>query len=274
MKMGRAYSNTSFFIFNKFILITLLSVSVVTSTFGMQLKMKYDIVGKALDAEGIAEVENIIGYRFKNKNLLVQALTTKAKNPDKNYERHELLGDRILDTIIVELLLKKYKDINEGIVTGAKAELVKQEPMAALCLRLGLHEYIQHSTNANIPISSLCDIIESIIGVIYEDGGMEKVQNFVLKFFIPMIEDKACPILSSKIVQQASKELHQNVVYIWRDNRETCFVIGVSTDGVILPVNTNSIKGNINTKKDPNRLTKYLAENSYKKNFQPNINNC
>ena len=220
----------------------------------MNLEMQFKIKGEQLNAEAIKKVEAILGYTFKDKKLLVQALTTREKDPKINYERFELLGDKVLDAVLIQLLLHEFKDANEGALTDARQALVSQEPMAALCLRLGLHEYLQH-TKLSIPISTLCDVIESSIGALYEDGGEEASQNFVLRCFLPMIKDKKCPQMMTNIMRVAAKEARVNIEYVWKG------------DGCTLAAKSG--KGNVTTnfnstgKQDKKRLAAYLAGRDY-----------
>lgn len=253
---------------------TLLIFAKVTTTLAMvpppapvpQLQMKYTIVPKALDAKGIDEVENIIGYRFKNKELLVQALTTRAKNPVNNYERLELLGDKVLDTVLINFLLQKYQDVSEGKLTDARTALVSQEPMAALCLRLSLHSFAQDAETI-LPISTLCDIVESLIGAMNEDGGLEVAKNFVLKNFVPMIKDKMCPIMADTIIKKAAQEINQDISYRWIENN--CTLINVPGRGL---VNNPSVKVSpwvCAPKDNEKRLARYLAERKFIKEQLP-----
>ena len=133
----------------------------------------------------------------------------------KIIEAFEFLGDKILDAIIAKMLLTFYPHANEGMLTDARTSLVSQEPMAALGLRLGLHNYIQH-TNTRIDLYRLCDLVETAIGAIYEDGGADSAQNFVLKFFIPMIESKECTMPGSKIIEVKARHAYEDVYYVWR----------------------------------------------------------
>ena len=223
----------------------------------LRLQMRYDIVPRALDAATINEIEQTIDYRFKNKGLLIQALT-KSNNSAQNYERFEYFGDSILNAIIDEILLREYPTANPGKLTDANSELTRQEALAALCLQLRLHQYIQ-TAGANIPISSLCDVIESLIAAIYKDGGKKEVEKFVLKFFMPMIKNKECPTIRAKIIRKAAKQLKKNIEYAWV-GMDLCGLSVNNGNGIF----TQQFKPTCNdTKKDANRLACYLAERDF-----------
>lgn len=251
-------------------LFALLMLSGTTTTFAMvpanpalQLKMRYTIVPRALNQAAIDEVENIIGYRFRSKNLLIQALTTRAKNRVENYEQLEFLGDKVLDAILAKLLLKEYPYATEGWLTAIRHSLVSQEPMAALCLQLGLYTFIQ-GTEVKYPISTLCDIIESIIGAMYEDGGAEAAQNFVFKCFIPMLKCELCPRMPSTIIKDAARNMRENIEYVWPNN-DLCR-IERRTPGIGTVINLSI---GVTDKNNKRRLIRYLAEREFIKNQLP-----
>ncbi len=64
----------------------------------------------------LKEIEQILEYTFKNKNLLHQALTHKSFDNQTNNEKLEFLGDRVLGLVISKKLLDKFPDEKEGII--------------------------------------------------------------------------------------------------------------------------------------------------------------
>ena len=71
-------------------------------------------------------LEKKIDLKFKNKNLLIQALTHKSLNPNENNEKIEFLGDRVLGLVISKKLLEKFPNENEGIIDKKFANLVNK----------------------------------------------------------------------------------------------------------------------------------------------------
>lgn len=224
------------------------------------LKLTYKIKSKELDAAAIKKIEGSIGYQFKNKKLLVQALTTRAKDSKRNYERQEYFGDTVLEMMVTKILLRKYPDATEGALTAAGSVLVRQEALAALCLRLGLHEYLQ-DTKPVIPISSLCDIIESITGAIYEDGGEKAAQEFTLRFFLPMVQDKKCPQQMAKIILAAAKETREDISY--KKSKKGYVLVKSSGTGLVTKLQFQKKVPKSKTKADPARLALYRAEKAF-----------
>jgi len=84
------------------------------------------------------ELENIIGYDFKNKNLLTEALTHRSYlNEDTKWhlphnERLEYLGDAVLELVVTEALFKNYPDAPEGRMTVLRAALVNYQILARI----------------------------------------------------------------------------------------------------------------------------------------------
>ena len=98
-----------------------------------------------LDKDKIREIENIIGYVFKDKTFLIRAFThpsLKAK-VEENYQVLEFLGDSILDFIIAERLMELNPQWNEGVLTKVRAQIVSAQPLSDAIGRVRLTEYMQ-----------------------------------------------------------------------------------------------------------------------------------
>lgn len=142
----------------------------------------------AMKNEDILAIEKIVGYTFKDKALLVRALThgSASKNAKENYQSLEFLGDSILDFVVAKRLMQINPDAHEGALTRLRASIVSREPLAEEIRKLGLEKYLIVGKGENVAyISSqskiMSDIFESIIGAIYLDcGKMEEAEKFVL----------------------------------------------------------------------------------------------
>ncbi|MBV6626225.1 MAG: hypothetical protein KI793_25380 [Rivularia sp. (in: Bacteria)] len=103
-----------------------------------------------MKAEHISSVEQRLGYTFKNKDLLVQALTRKAfaleqKQQNQNCEDQEvfrILGDAVLKAILVEMLINKGYDSRESI-TNKKSDLEKRENLGNMFQEIGITPFIR-----------------------------------------------------------------------------------------------------------------------------------
>jgi ribonuclease-3 len=123
-----------------------------------------------------------LGYTFKNKHLLEQALTHASYNSNrhKNYERLEFLGDRILGVTVAKILYEGFPDEPEGKLSPRHMSLVCAETVAQVALILKLNNYIRAENNAlKTNQNVLCDVAEAVIGAICIDSNMDEAMAFV-----------------------------------------------------------------------------------------------
>ena len=141
-----------------------------------------------LNSENIDRLQRTIDYQFKQQpELLVRALTHRSFGAD-NFERLEFLGDSILGFVIADNIFERFPDANEGQLTRLRASLVRQETLAELARDLELGDYLVLGPGAlksgdQSRDSVLSDVLESIIGAIYLDGGLQPCRRFVKKLF-------------------------------------------------------------------------------------------
>lgn len=132
----------------------------------------------------IEELQDEIGYHFKNESLLRTALTHSSTGEQENYERLEFLGDRVLGLVIATLLFKKFPKEQEGDLAKRLASLVQGKTLAELSERISLGDYIFFS-NAEAASGGakndhiLADVFEALIGALYLDGGYEYCANLI-----------------------------------------------------------------------------------------------
>ena len=163
------------------------------------------------------QLEQKIGYRFRNKKLLRQALTHSSYANEKKLgklgcnERLEFLGDAVLELISSDVLYARFPQIPEGELTKKRASLVC-EPSLAYCARqFGLPEYLllgrgEDMTGGRMRDSIVSDATEALLGAIYLDGGFERAREFVLKFILNDIERKQLFYDSKTILQKLVQE--------------------------------------------------------------------
>ena len=150
-------------------------------------------------------LEQIIGYTFHDKALLLQALTHRSTTSDvhKNYERLEFLGDRVLGVSMAHLLYFTFQNEPEGFLSPRFVSLVRKEMVAEVALELKLNDYIKAMPPAlKVNENVLCDVMEAVIGAVCLDGGFEKAIAFVDKHFKKHIEKNAAPERDHKTVLQ------------------------------------------------------------------------
>ncbi len=132
------------------------------------------------------EVEKIIGYEFKNKKLLLQALTHSSfsnENKVSSNERLEFLGDAVVEFLITEMLYKEFSG-GEGELSKIRALVVSERPLSEAIDNLGLSKYLLkgkgESKNTTESKAIKCDMFEAIVGAIFLDGGIKNAQKFFL----------------------------------------------------------------------------------------------
>tara|TARA_B100000989_G_scaffold284186_1_gene250751 strand:- start:83 stop:748 length:666 start_codon:yes stop_codon:yes gene_type:complete len=134
--------------------------------------------------KNLSKFQKKIGINFHNQKLLVKSFTHKSYNPVENNEKLEFLGDRVLGLIISQNLLKFFPNDEEGDLDKKLASLVNKKQCAVIAKDINLEEYIliKNSNNkTNIENKVLSDCLESVIGCIYLDQGLEITEKFIIK---------------------------------------------------------------------------------------------
>lgn len=147
----------------------------------------------------IEEIESIIGYTFKNRNILIQALTHSTyayENKNdliKDNERLEFLGDCVLDLIIGDLLYREPVEYSEGVMSKNRAIIVCESTLSEIAKGINLGDYLllgkgEEQTKGRFKNSNLSNAMESIIAAVYLDGGYEVSYQLVKKLFSPALQ--------------------------------------------------------------------------------------
>ena len=148
------------------------------------------------------ELEKIIKYNFKDTNLLVKSLTHKSFNGEKNNEKLEFLGDRVLGLIIAHKLLEKFPDEKEGIIDKKFANLVNKKTCSLIGKKLNLKKFIllgsSHKKLERSEDKIISDCLEAIVGAIYLDGGLKVVEKFILNFWNFYLDKSVITLIDSK----------------------------------------------------------------------------
>lgn len=149
--------------------------------------------------KNIEELEQKIGYKFQDKNLLKKAMLHSSYANEKQLpksecnERLEFLGDAVLELVSSEFLFFSNEEMPEGELTKARASMVC-EPSLAFCAReIDLGEYLilgkgEEATGGRKRDSLTSDALEALIGAIYIDGGFANAKEFVMKYILNDLE--------------------------------------------------------------------------------------
>jgi len=132
------------------------------------------------------ELEKCLDYQFKNKDLIIEALTHKSYKKVFNNERLEYLGDAVLNLIVGEFLFNKFPSSNEGELSKIRASLVNEKGFTKLALAINLGDYIYLSdaedrNRGRKKASILSDAFEAIMGAIYIESGLTVLKPMILK---------------------------------------------------------------------------------------------
>jgi ribonuclease III len=142
----------------------------------------------------VERLEQRISYVFKDKNLLLSALThaSGAEHRLASNERLEFLGDAILGAVVCEMLFQQYPEYLEGELTRLKSIVVSRQTCAKISQSLGMQEFLilgkGMTTYPNVPSSLLADVFESLLAAIYLDGGDAASRQFIETTMGPEIE--------------------------------------------------------------------------------------
>ena len=142
-------------------------------------------------------IEDIIKYKFKNKELLDIAIThsSYAHENDIEYynERIEYLGDAVLELVASEYIYINYPYLAEGEMTKARAYSVCEESLASFANNYGFSDFLrvgkcEAKNDGRYRSSILADAVEAIIGAIFLDGGLEPVKEFIIDHISKQVE--------------------------------------------------------------------------------------
>lgn len=164
-------------------------------------------------SEKLKGLENRIGYHFRNKALLKQAMTHSSYINEHHLrktecnERLEFLGDAVLELVSSEFLYQEYPEVSEGELTRTRASMVC-EPSLAFCARdIELGSYLllgkgEEATGGRERDSVTSDAMEALIGAIYLDSGFTSAKEFIHRFILSDLENKKLFFDSKTILQE------------------------------------------------------------------------
>ncbi len=174
----------------------------------------------------LEELEQQIGYRFRNRKLLEQALCHSSyaneRHMDRLYnnERLEFLGDAVLELAASEFLYLTYPRMPEGEATRTRASIVCEQTLALCARELGLGNWLrlgkgEELTGGRERDSITSDALEALIGAVYLDGGFASAKEFVRRFILNDIEHKKLFFDSKTILQETlQSESEETLHYV------------------------------------------------------------
>jgi len=168
-----------------------------------------------------------IGFVFTNKTLLTTAfihrsyLNEHKKYKDPSNERLEFLGDAALSIVVSSFLYEKLPNATEGKLTTSRASLVRTETLAKIATSLSLGKHLvlskgEEDTGGRENPSILANTFEALVGAIYLDQGIDKVEEFLKKTVLSdwkSLIESAVPDNKSKLQEFVQRKYHVSPIY-------------------------------------------------------------
>ncbi len=167
-----------------------------------------------MDQRELSRFQDLIGYHFKDRGLLEQALTHTSYANEKHLgkmgsnERLEFLGDAVLELVSSEFFYERYPDKTEGELTKLRASFVCEPALAYCAEGICLGEFLQlgkgeDASGGRSRASVVSDAFEALIGSVYLDGGFANAKEMVLRLILNDYDQKVFFYDSKTILQEA-----------------------------------------------------------------------
>lgn len=138
---------------------------------------------------GLEKLENDIRYKFKDKNLLVNALTHTSyafEKHTKSNEKLEFLGDSILEFISSKYIYENFPNLREGEMTKVRATVVCEESLYKIAKRHNFSDFLylgksEKANNKDVRKAIMADSVEAVIAALYFDAGLEEAEKFIVE---------------------------------------------------------------------------------------------
>ena len=195
-----------------------------------------------------------IGYNFKNKKLLDEAITHKSVNSDFNNERLEFLGDSVISLIVSEALHFEESSLDEGKLSIYRSRIVSRSSLSKAGLKIKLNKYLHAGSalnnNQNLTETIIGNTLEALIGAIFLDSDFLKAKEITLSILdidfskLLLEEQKDSKTLLQEFLQSLDEDLPEYVTTEKKQNGEIYFVSEVT-----LPMHNVFGKGQGKSKK-------------------------
>lgn len=200
-----------------------------------------------------------LNYRFKNINLLKNALThssyaNEVRSSGLSNERLEFLGDSILSIIVSEYIYFKYPNFPEGELTRIRASLVCEKSLCEFSRKLGIGECLklgkgEEHNGGRERDSILADAFEAVLAAMYLDGGMETAKRHVMRFVENKeenVEDNSFKDYKTLLQEIIQRNPEESVTYILTDEKgpdhDKVFTVEVRLNSNVIGTGTGKNK--------------------------------
>ena len=199
----------------------------------------------------IKDLETAIGYKFRNIQLLQNALTHSSYANERwhnsllSNERLEFLGDSVLGMLVAEYLYGTFPDRPEGELTRMRADMVCEHTLATVANKIGLGEHLllghgEERLGGRSRESILADATESVIAACFLDGGLEAAAQFVKKYILVEVPVSRPNNMDYKTALQELVQQKKNQVLVYTlvgqsgPDHDKLFDVQVSLNGTVV----------------------------------------
>ena len=225
-------------------------------------------------------LENALGYSFRNKELLREALTHPSFDTRKKDHRHnqrlEFLGDSLVGCVLANWLFQKYPEKTEGELSRFKSMLARGDNLATVARKINLNEYLiigksERQSKGNLRQSVLEDAFEALIGAIYLDSDYFTIEKVMLQWepvFIEAIEQKSSSFNPKGQLQEYLQSKSKNPKISYHlikqsgPDHQREFLIEIQADGQTIAEGLGKSKKNAEEKAAKVALEKLKATSS------------
>ena len=167
-------------------------------------------------AESLETIQQALGHQFRDKALLLRALTHPSyinEHPEEHggdNQRLEFLGDAVVDFVAGAWVYHRYPNFDEGPMTRLRAALVRTKALAQFARDIGVGQALrlghgEEEAGGRKRDANLCDAFEAVVGALYLDGGLAAVEALVT----PLVEPAARATLAAKADLDAKSRLQE-----------------------------------------------------------------
>jgi len=207
----------------------------------------------------LTELEESIGYHFKNRKLLTEALSHSSyanenKRNRRSNERLEFLGDSVLSIVVSQYLFEHFSHLPEGELTKIRASLVCEKSLHIFAGKINLGKFLllgkgEENTGGRERASILADAFEALIAAVFLDGGLEAARTHILNFIPEDVEAQRHAafndyktILQEVIQQNPEEKVEYVIVDQSGPDHNKAFTVNVCLNTNVIGVGTGRSK--------------------------------
>jgi len=204
------------------------------------------------------KLEKSIGYTFKNKKLLKQALTHTSyayENHVPSNEKLEFLGDSILEFLSSKYIYNNYKNLKEGEMTKVRAEVVCEDSLYLVAQKHHFSDFLylgksEAQTQGNSKPAILADSVEALIAAIYFDSNLEEAEKFIITNLAEAIEFSSKnvglkdhkTVLQEKLQEKGTVHIEYKIINTSGPDHDKVFTAQVFCEGKALAIGEGRTK--------------------------------